>query len=377
MGWKATGTPTVRKQRDRFVVRVDGIDTETGRHRPRQLGTYGTQRAARNAAREALEGGLATSERGTLAWLVRRYVASRTDVSLKAREQYQWAAGHVEAGLGAVRLDKLDRQDVACWLESLAREGALSRRSIQVCRTVLRAALADAVDEGLIGRSPAARVAMPRDVAKPPKEKATPAWTDEQVERFLTVAGEHRWSVGFRLAVLYGLRRSELLALTWADLDTEAGRLRIDKGFVAVQKGAVWTDAKNARSRRTIPLDRDTVAAFGHHRRIQAEERLLAGPAWTDHDLVLATHTGDAVQPRSFDRTLLVVVKRAGLPNLTSHGLRHTAATHMVRRAADLGELRAVADILGHSPEILLTVYAHALPDTVRTVADRIGSRNA
>ena len=46
MAWKATGQPTVRKQRDKWVVRVDGIDTATGKHRPRQLGTYASQRSA-------------------------------------------------------------------------------------------------------------------------------------------------------------------------------------------------------------------------------------------------------------------------------------------------------------------------------------------
>ena len=51
MGWKATGAPTVRRQRDKWVVRVDGIDTATGKHRPRQLGTYPSQRAALTAAR--------------------------------------------------------------------------------------------------------------------------------------------------------------------------------------------------------------------------------------------------------------------------------------------------------------------------------------
>ncbi len=51
MGWKAAGHPTVRKQRGKWVVRVDGIDTETGKHRPRQLGTYASQRAAQTAAR--------------------------------------------------------------------------------------------------------------------------------------------------------------------------------------------------------------------------------------------------------------------------------------------------------------------------------------
>lgn len=110
MAWKATAAPTVRKQRDKWVVRVDGIDTETGRHRPRQLGTYRSQRAASAAAREALSEDRA-SERGTVSWLVHRYVTSRTDISVKAREQYEWAATHIDTGLGAVRVDQLERED--------------------------------------------------------------------------------------------------------------------------------------------------------------------------------------------------------------------------------------------------------------------------
>ena len=176
MGWKATGQPTVRKQRDKWVVRVDGIDTETGKHRPRQLGTYASQRSALAAARSVSVQERVRS-RDTVGWLVRRYVASRTDVTLKAREQYQWAIPHIEAGLGAIRLDRLDREDVAGWLDGLAAAGGLSWRSIQICRTVLRAALADAVEEGLLRRSPAARVPMPRTVAKVPKQKEVEAWS--------------------------------------------------------------------------------------------------------------------------------------------------------------------------------------------------------
>ncbi len=81
------------------------------------------------------------------------------------------------------------------------------------------------------------------------------------------------------------------------------------------------------------------------------------------------------VSPGNFDQTLDRIVKRAGLPRLTSHGLRHTAATHMVREAADVGELRAAADVLGHSPDVLLKTYAHVLPDSMAAVAERIGNR--
>lgn len=377
MGWKATGEPTVRRQRDRWVVRVDGIDTETGKHRPKQLGTYPSQRAATVAARSAAVDGRAGPERGTVSWLVRRWVSSRTDVSQKTREQYEWAATHIESGLGGVRLDLLDREDVARWLESLASGGRLSHRSISICRTVLRAALADGVQEGLLRRSPAARVAMPRDVVRPGLVREVGAWTENQVHTFLAGTGGHRWAAAFRLAVLFGLRRSEVLALRWDDLNQALETVTVDEGLVTVRGGVAWTNAKNARSRRSIPLDPGTLRLLSTRRREQAEDRLLAGPQWEDHDLIFTTRTGRPVLPRSFDRGLRLAIEKVGNPRLSSHGLRHTAATHMVRHADDVGELRAAADVLGHSPDLLMRIYAHTLPESLRAVTAKIAGRAA
>jgi integrase len=375
MAWKATGQPTVRKQRDKWVVRVDGIDTATGKHRPRQLGTYASQRSA-NAAARSMKTEDRSTERGTVSWLVRRYVASRTDITVKARQQYEWAIPHIENGLGAIQLSRLDREDVATWIEALAAGGRLGRRSIQICRTVLRAALTEAVDEGLIPRSPAARVGLPRTVAKEVKPKDAVAWDAADVDRFLEATAEHRWAVAFRLGALFGLRRSEVLALRWDDVDVEAKSLRIDESLVATNEGAAWSNAKNERSRRVIPLDDDTVRALTRRRAEQAAERLAAGSEWEDNDLIIATRTGRLVLPRSYDRALATIVDNAGLPRLTSHGLRHTAATHMVQGARDVGELRAIADLLGHSPEMLMNTYAHVLPQSQTAVVDRISRRN-
>jgi integrase len=374
MAWKATGQPTVRKQRDKWVVRVDGIDTATGKHRPRQLGTYASQRSA-NAAARSMKTEDRSTERGTVSWLVRRYVASRTDITVKARQQYEWAIPHIENGLGAIQLSRLDREDVATWIDKLAAGGKLGRRSIQICRTVLRAALSEAVDEGLIPRSPAARVGLPRTVAKEVKPKDAVAWDAADVDRFLEATAEHRWAVAFRLGALFGLRRSEVLALRWDDVDVEAKSLRIDESLVATNEGAAWSNAKNERSRRVIPLDDDTVRALTRRRAEQAAERLAAGSEWEDNDLIIATRTGRLVLPRSYDRALATIVDNAGLPRLTSHGLRHTAATHMVQGARDVGELRAIADLLGHSPEMLMNTYAHVLPQSQTAVVDRISRR--
>ena len=106
----------------------------------------------------------------------------------------------------------------------------------------------------------------------------------------------------------------------------------------------------------------------------QAEERLRAGDGWVDNDLLVATRTGSRCRPATSTRRSSGCGP-AGVPRLTSHGLRHTAATHMVRHAADIGEIRAAADLLGHSPDMLMRTYAHALPESVSTVTEKIAAR--
>jgi integrase len=216
---------------------------------------------------------------------------------------------------------------------------------------------------------------MPRTVAKADRAREVQAWDEAQVDTFLDTIAGHRWAGPLRLAVLYGLRRSELLALKWDDVDLDARTITVDQALVEVHGRPVWTEGKNARSRRTFGIDTDTAGHLGAHRSLQHRERLLVGSAWESFDLLVATTIGRPVSPGNFDQTLDRLVARSGLPRLTSHGLRHTAATHMVRQAADVGQLRAVADVLGHSPDVLIKTYAHVLPDSMAAVAERVGSR--
>jgi len=86
------------------------------------------------------------------------------------------------------------------------------------------------------------RVGLPRTVAKPAKTREIMAWDTKAVNRFLEASRDHRWAVGFRLGVLFGLRRSEVVAFRWDDVDEKATTLRVDQGLVAVRKGAAWSD---------------------------------------------------------------------------------------------------------------------------------------
>ena len=218
---------------------------------------------------------------------------------------------------------------------------------------------------------------MPRAIAKTDRQREVEAWTERELQRFLATTASHRWGPPLRLAALYGLRRSELLGLTWSAVDLKRSTVRIEQALIEVHGRPEWSEGKNARLAAHDPDRPVDVAALKAHRRFQNEERLAAGPHWSDHDLVVATRDGRPVSPGNFDQTLERLVRSAGVPRLTSHGLRHTAATHMVRHASDIGEIRAAADILGHSPDMLMRTYAHALPESVRTVTDKIEQRTS
>ena len=249
----------------------------------------------------------------------------QTDITEKSQMQNRWAAGHIRKALGAIRLDQLDRSDIARWYDELAAGGVLNKRSITIIRRVLRAALEDALDEGFIRRNSVARVLVPKRVVKPQRPKEVDAWDEDQIRTFLTAIDDHRWAGPIRLSTLYGLRRSELLALKWDCIDVEARTVRIDEALIEVEGRPVFTEGKNQRSRRTFGVDPDTAARLEIHRLRQVEERLLAGSDWLDQDMVLSTPTGNRASPGNFDQTLE----------------RH----------------------------------AHALPDSLRAVSDRIGER--
>lgn len=90
---------------------------------------------------------------------------------------------------------------------------------------------------------------------------------------------------------------------------------------------------------------------------------------------MVATKHGKPVAPNNLDDTLERLITNAEVPRLTSHGLHKTAATHMVADAENIGEIRAAADMLGHSPEMMMRTYTRALSQSLKTVTDKIERR--
>jgi integrase len=152
-----------------------------------------------------------------------------------------------------------------------------------------------------------------------------------------------------------------MLGLRWRDVDLDAGVLRVVQTMQRISgMGLVFGQPKTRLSRRAVALSPDAVTLLRQHRARQAEARLLAGPAYADRDLVFATGLGEPVDPGNLRRAWVAIRRRAGLPGLRIHDLRHAHATLMLSGGV---HPKIVSERLGHaSIAITLDTYSHVLP---------------
>jgi integrase len=190
----------------------------------------------------------------------------------------------------------------------------------------------------------------PVDAADPPKASAEqrklPAWSAQQLFAFLeSVKGERLYGLWHFLAMT-GCRRGEALGLQWCNVDLENARVTIDKALVEVGEEIQLSEPKSARGRRTIALDPETVAVLRAHHRSQAQERLRCGASWSDSGFVFVTEDGCSLTPWRISMAFQQLRRRAGLPQIPLHGLRHTYAS--VALSSGINP-RIVSGRLGHS----------------------------
>lgn len=154
-----------------------------------------------------------------------------------------------------------------------------------------------------------------------------------------------------------GMRRGQALGLRWADVDLDAGRAAVRQTVIAVQHEVRLGTPKTARGRRSVTLDRATVAALREHRARQAAERLQLGAGYRNLDLVFAAVDGSPLHPERFSRTFTERARRLGLPPIPLHSLRHTWATVALTAGV---HPKVVQERLGHATiSITLDTYSH------------------
>lgn len=253
----------------------------------------------------------------------------------------------------------------------------MSPQSVRHVHNTLSKALCKAEMLGRINRNPITGTEPP---ALKSRKQSVNYMTEQQANTFLETASaiNHRHYAAFFTGFSTGLRRGELLALSWSDIDLNKRTATIRSSLVTSNRlGPIFETPKTEGSNRTVPLSSDVCKELKHLKAMQAIEEMNARKAakeasdkfgnpldlksyYINSGLVFRQENGHRVDPRSFSRTFKTLLHKANLPKtFRVHDMRHTFASTMIRRGVDIKRIQA---ILGHaSPEITLSTYAHLM----------------
>jgi integrase len=197
-------------------------------------------------------------------------------------------------------------------------------------------------------------------------------FTEKQAQYFLESAKSDPLEALYVLALTTGMRQGELLALQWKDIDFAGGALQVRRKIARITgKGFVVSEPKTAKSRRKIPLAPRTLEVLKRHRASQNAQRLALGDAWEDQGWLFANAVGKPLDVGNLiRRSFQPLLKKANLPPIRFHDLRHSCATLLLVMGV---HPKVIQERLGHSQiAVTLDTYSHVLPSLQEDAAQRL-----
>jgi integrase len=346
----------------------DGRDPATSKRIIRYASVKGTRKDAQRKLVELLkardDGAYVEPSKLTVAEHVRARVQQwekAGDISPKTAERYRELAEHqIVPHLGAKQLQKLKPADLEAWhstLKSIGRkggEGGVSAKTISHAHQVLQKALADAFKNDLIAKNVAVSQQPPRG-----EGREVVILTDEQVKALLPALEERAMYAPVVTALFTGLRRGELLALRWSNVDLDAKVARVREALEETQSAIRVKEPKTRKGLRDVTLPDLVVNVLRRHRQQQLEQRLALGLGKLIGDALVFPRSDGVTHksPKDFSTAWSIVAKRIGLGAVTFHALRHTHASQLIDAGVDIV---TISRRLGHaSPNVTLGIYAH------------------
>lgn len=370
---------SIRKRGDKYLVTVELGRDATGRRR-RHCSTHVTEAAAKRAeaiakAKVATDDWVDETTMTVAAYLPRWLESRRRDLEWATHDTYRRRIeGHISERLGAHKLRDL-RPMHLLEFESYLYEQGLSATTVRKYRTMLAAAFRAAVTWGLLAKSPAEGL--------PPIREDTPEvrWLTATEQAALLEAARtdgkgkrSRMYLPVLLALGTGMRRGELLALRWSDVDFAHERVTVRRGLQKGKDGPTYRKGGKAGKGRVVALPATVLPLLAAHREEQARLRAAAGDAWEDGDLVFCGPAGRPWSLDGFQSSWRRVRDRAKLPeDVHFHCLRHTYATELLLAGV---HPKVVSEALGHSTvRMTLDRYSHAVPHLQSEAADLMDVR--
>ena len=366
-----------RRGKSSWRLKFDlGRDPVTGE----RLTRFVTVRGKRQDAEKELTRLLSSAENGTLvepskttvADTLRSWLDGPHGLAAKTAERYgELADRQIIPHLGNIALQKLKPAQIQDWHSKLLKAGgkdgrALSARTVGHAHRVLHRALERALKAELVSRNVAHAIT-------PPKVEAVEveALSGEQVSAVLAALAGHWLEPIALVALATGMRRGEILALRWSDIDFKANSLRVERSLEETRAGLRFKSPKTRKGRRTISLPSSVIEPLSRARKAQLETRLALGLGKPDAEtLVFSLADGSPRSPDNLSRDWRMAVKALKLPTVMFHALRHSHASALIAKGLDV---LTVSRRLGHgSAAVTLNVYAHMFEKTDEQAAAAI-----
>lgn len=369
-------TGHVRRRGERsWELKYDVATDASGRRKTRYASFKGTKKDAEielaKLVTAAAQGEQVDPSKITVSEFLDRWERdwATSNVSPKTLERYvELMRMHVRPRIGAVRLQRLRHDDLSELYATLMREGrggggikpprGLAARTVGHVHRVLHGVLARAVGWSVVQKNVASRVTPPRV-----SDHEVEILTADQVHAVLkTARGKPIFQVA-ALALATGMRRGELLATRWQDIDLIGGKITVARSLEQTKAGLRFKLPKTKRGRRTISLPLSAVAELRSYKRAQQEQRLaLGGGKLPDASLLFCDIEGQPRRPNAVTKDWERVARAAGVGFANLHTLRHTHASHLIANGVDI---LTISRRLGHStPTITLSIYGHLMPQT-------------